>query len=121
MSCYYESKYLDRFFEILRTTDDKVCYGQKTVQYVLEQRAVETLLISDHLFRSRNIEMRKLYVKMAESAESSGIKVIIFGSMNPTGERLKQMTGVAAILLYALPGLDDIGAEEYDIDSDEQD
>jgi hypothetical protein len=28
--------------------------------------------------------------------------------MTPSGERLKQMTGVAAILKFALPGLDDV-------------
>ena len=38
--------------------------------------------------------------------------------MNPTGQRLKDMTGVAAILRFALPGLDDI--DEPEVDSDEE-
>jgi len=38
--------------------------------------------------------------------------------MNPTGERLKQMTGVAAILKYPVAGLDDVEEEEEDSSTD---
>ena len=41
--------------------------------------------------------------------------------MNPTGDRLKQMTGVAAVLKYPVVGLDDVEEEEdssTDSDSD---
>jgi protein pelota len=54
MGCYSESLILDQFFEELRTSDNKVCYGINSVKYALENSAVETLLISDHLFRSKN-------------------------------------------------------------------
>ena len=39
--------------------------------------------------------------------------------MSPAGERLKLMTGVAAILRYPLPGIDDIEEDEED-DSDDE-
>ena len=39
--------------------------------------------------------------------------------MNPTGERLKQMTGIAATLKYDVEGLDDI--EEDDCSSSDSD
>jgi hypothetical protein len=39
--------------------------------------------------------------------------------MNPTGERLKQMTGIAATLRYDVEGLDDI--EEDDCSSSDSD
>lgn len=42
---------------------------------------------------------------------------MIFSSMNPSGERLDNLSGVAALLRYPLPGIDDI--EEDDIDIDE--
>ena len=83
----------------------------------MENDAVATLLISDHLFRSKNTTTRKEYVKLSESSERNGIKVVIFSSNNPTGNRLKDMTGVAAILRYNLPGLDDV--DEPDSDSDD--
>jgi len=118
LTCFNESKHLEEFFETLRTSDDKACYGIKSVNFALDAVAIETLLISDNLFRAKNNVTRSEYVKLAEKAEKNGIKVVIFGSISPAGERLKQMTGVAAILRFPLPGLDDI-AEDEDSDSSE--
>jgi protein pelota len=117
LTCFSESKHLDEFFEILRTCDDKVCYGIKSVNFAMQAVAIETLLISDNLFRAKNNATRAEYVKLAERAESNGIKVVIFGSMSPAGEKLKNMTGVAAILRFSLPGLDDVEEDEVDDDS----
>lgn len=44
---------------------------------------------------------------------------MIFSSNTPSGNRLKQMTGVAAILRFPLMGLDDI-EEEEEVDSEEE-
>ena len=41
---------------------------------------------------------------------------MIFSSMNPSGERLDNLSGVAALLRYALPGVDDIEEDDIDID-----
>ena len=41
---------------------------------------------------------------------------MIFSSMNPSGERLDNLSGVAALLRYALPGIDDIEEDDIDID-----
>ncbi len=71
---------LDRFFETLRTEDEKVCYGIKSVNVAIDNDAVEYLFISDHLFRSKSTEIRLLYVKLAERGERKGIKVMIFSS-----------------------------------------
>jgi len=76
------------------------------------------LLISDKLFRAKNVATRKVYVSLVERAERSGVEAVIFGSMNPGGERLDNLSGVAAILRYPLPGLDDI--EEDDSDENEE-
>ena len=120
VGCAGEQALLDEFFTILRTDFDKVCYGYKTVSAAIEQVAVKNLMISDHLFRSRNISVRKQYVAIAESAEKNGIKVSIFGSQNPSGQRLKDMTGIAAILKFALPELEDIEEDESNSSDDGQ-
>lgn len=65
--------------------------------------AVETLLISDKLFRSKNVEQRKFYVKLHEIALKDGLNVVVFGSMSPSGVRLNNLTGIAAILRFVLP------------------
>jgi protein pelota len=77
------------------------------------------MLISDNLFRAKNTLTRKTYVQLAEIAEKKySVNVAIIGTMSPAGERLKLMTGVAAILRYSLPGIDEI-EEDDDEDSDE--
>jgi len=119
VGCAGETALLDEFFETLRVDFDKVCYGYKTVCAAIDQVAVKNLLISDHLFRSKNITVRKQYVAIAEDAEKNGIKVNIFGSQNPSGQRLKDMTGIAAILKFALPELDDIEEDEENSSDDD--
>ena len=64
MSCAQETQVLDRFFETLAVCMDKVTYGPKSVEIALREMAVETLLVSDKLFRSKDIEKRKYYVGM---------------------------------------------------------
>lgn len=76
-------------------------------------------MISDKLFRAKNVATRKIYVNLVEKAERDGIEVIIFGSMNPSGERLDNLSGVAAILRYPLPGLDDIEEDENSFDEND--
>ena len=46
---------LNKFFEMLAVCEDKVTYGPKSVAKALENNAVETLLLSDKLFRAKNI------------------------------------------------------------------
>lgn len=62
LSCFNEQKYLDDFFEVLRTKDNECTYGKKAVQVCLDQSAVKVMLISDNLFRSKNLQTRKEYV-----------------------------------------------------------
>jgi hypothetical protein len=69
----------------------------------MREMAVETLLISDKLFRSKNIEQRKFYVGLHDQASRDGVNVVIFNSMSPPGIRLNNLTGIASILRYVLP------------------
>ena len=64
LSCAQETQVLDKFFETLAICEDKVTYGPKSVAIALQEMAVEQLLISDKLFRSKDVEKRKMYVKM---------------------------------------------------------
>ena len=64
MACAQENQMLDRFFETLAVCEDKVTYGPKSVEIALREMAIETLLMSDKLFRSKDVEKRKYYVGM---------------------------------------------------------
>ena len=64
LSCAQETQELDRFFSTLGQCEDKVTYGAKSVEIAMREMAVETLLISDKLFRAKDVEKRKFYVRM---------------------------------------------------------
>lgn len=85
LACAQENQVLDRFFETLAMCEDKVTYGPKSVEIALREMAVETLLISDKLFRAKDVEKRKYYVKMHDKAIRDGLKVVVFGSLGAAG------------------------------------
>jgi protein pelota len=87
LTVFEEAVSLDKFFEALAIDPDRVCYGQRSVEFALKNQAVDTLLVSDKLFRAKNLTTRKLYVNMVENAEKQGVTTMIFSSMNPSGER----------------------------------
>ncbi|KAG9145345.1 hypothetical protein Leryth_008281 [Lithospermum erythrorhizon] len=103
-----EVRALKDFFTMLSSDEHRACYGPKHVEVAHERMAVQTLLITDELFRSSDIETRKKYVDLVGSVKHSGGAAYIFSSMHVSGEQLAQLTGIAAILRFPLPDLDDI-------------
>ncbi|XP_031402268.1 protein PELOTA 1 isoform X3 [Punica granatum] len=87
---------------------DRACYGPKHVEVAHERLAIQTLLITDDLFRNADVETRKKYVNLVESVKGSGGTAHIFSSMHISGEQLAQLTGIAAVLRFPLPDLEDI-------------
>lgn len=102
-----EVRALEAFYTTLQTEPAKAFYGLKHVQEANRAQAIETLLISDVLFRCNDVNERKLYVALVDSVRESGGDVKIFSSMRVSGEQLGQLTGVAAILRFPLPDLED--------------
>ncbi|XP_046686902.1 protein pelota-like [Homalodisca vitripennis] len=102
-----EVKALETFYTTLQTEPAKAFYGVKHVEAANESQAIETLLISDNLFRCQDVQERKRYVSLVDSVRDSGGDVKVFSSMHVSGEQLMQLTGVAAILRFPMPDLDD--------------
>ena len=98
---------LDRFLELLRNDPDRAFYGAKHVEYAISKGAVEALLITDELFRSASVEARKRYVRLVDEARAGGAAVHIFSSMHVSGEELQQLTGIAAILRFPMPEIEE--------------
>ncbi|KAL6545425.1 CDP-diacylglycerol--glycerol-3-phosphate 3-phosphatidyltransferase [Orobanche gracilis] len=103
-----EVRALKDFFAMLSDEPERACYGTKHVEVAFERMAVQTLLITDELFRNSDIPTRKKYVNLVDSVKNSGGTVHIFSSMHVSGEQLTQLTGVAATLRFPLPDLEDI-------------
>ncbi|GMN25990.1 hypothetical protein TIFTF001_001140 [Ficus carica] len=86
----------------------RACYGPKHVEVAHERMAIQTLLITDDLFRNADIAARRKYVNLVKSVKDSGGTVHVFSSLHVSGEQLAQITGIAAILRFPLPDLEDI-------------
>nr|CAG4634818.1 EOG090X07BV [Alona affinis] len=110
-----EVRALENFYAILQSEPSRAFYGWKHVTRANEAQAIDTLLISDNLFRSQNVEERKQYVALVESVRDSGGTVRIFSSLHVSGEQLAQLTGVAAVLRFPMPEL-----EDEPLDSDDE-
>lgn len=71
---------------LLDTNPDKAYYGYSHVQKANEELAIESLLISDGLFRSSDVVTRKKYVSLVESVRDKGGTVYVFSTMHVSGQ-----------------------------------
>jgi protein pelota len=99
---------LEEFYAMMIKDSDRACYGPKHVEVANERLAIKTLLLTDTWFRSPDIAARRKCIELAESVKKLGGTVRVFSSKNVSGNQLDQLTGIAAILRYPLPDLDDI-------------
>lgn len=109
-----EVKALDDFYQMLQSDPDRAFYGMRHCEKAADLQAIETLLVSDELFRSQNVQQRKRYVALVDSVRDNGGEVKIFSSLHVSGEQLGQLSGVAAILRFPIPEAED--DEESDED-----
>ncbi|XP_062144382.1 protein PELOTA 1 [Alnus glutinosa] len=103
-----EVRVLKDFFNMLTNDPARACYGPKHVEVAHERLAIQTLLLTDSLFRNSNTAERKRYVNLVNSVKDSGGDVHIFSSLHVSGEQLANLTGIAAILRFPLPDLEDL-------------
>ncbi|QRW16020.1 mRNA surveillance protein pelota protein [Rhizoctonia solani] len=110
---------LDKFFKMLGSDEARAWYGPDHVALAADRGAIGTLLISDELFRSGDVNERKKYVALVESVREKRGEVLIFSSMHETGQQLNQLTGVAAILNFPLD-VEMVEAEEQAAKDEEE-
>lgn len=106
-----EVKTLENFFNMLNNSPDKAFYGFDDVQKANEQKGIETLMVTDELFRSSKVKERVKYVKLCERVQEYGGNVIIFSNAHITGQQLGKISGVAAILRFPIIIEDEV--EDY--------
>lgn len=115
-----EVQALDEFYAMMNADPDRAFYGYSHVAKANEHGAIGTLLVTDELFRSADIATRRKYVDLVESVRSMGGTVRVFSSMHVSGEQLNLLSGVAAILTFPFPGIDDGEEEEEEGEHNEQ-
>eukprot|EP00887_Chlorella_sp_A99_P003861 scaffold11.g3861.t1 len=96
-----EVKALQDFMAMLAHDPARAFYGPGHVFAAHELGAIQTLLITDSLFRTTDTRKRKKWVA------AGGGEVLVFSGMHASGEQLNQLTGVAALLRFPLPDLED--------------
>lgn len=121
-----EVEILNKFMKTMNDDPDRAYYGYDHVIKAHESLAIESLLVTDGLFRNSNVKLRKKYVQLVEAVREAGGEVYVFSSMHVSGQQLQQVSGVAAILRFPLPDLDELeelaaeGAGEQQDSSEEE-
>lgn len=103
---------------MLKHEPDRAFYGPKHVSLAVASDAVETLLISDKLFRANNVAERRKYVELVDKVRDMGGDVKIFSSLHISGEQLDQLSGVCALLRFPMAEIED--TDDSDSDDDEK-
>ncbi|XP_068610611.1 protein pelota homolog [Brachionichthys hirsutus] len=110
-----EVRALEDFYKMLQHEPDRAFYGLAHVEKATDALAIDTLLISDNLFRHQDIRTRSRYVRLVDSVRDNGGTVRIFSSLHVSGEQLMQLSGVAAVLRFPIA---DLSEAEEDSSSD---
>lgn len=111
-----EVKALEDFYKMLQHEPDRAFYGLAHVEKAADALAIDTLLISDKLFRHQEIATRSRYVRLVDNVRDNGGNVRIFSSLHVSGEQLTQLSGVAAVLRFPIA---DLSEAEDDSSSNE--
>jgi protein pelota len=95
-----EVKVLDAFYQMMKNEPSRAFYGYKHVEKASDADAIDTLLISDSLFRSKELSERKKYVNIVDRVRENNGQVRIFSSLHVSGEQLLQLTGNFYLFIY---------------------
>ena len=112
-----EGQLLEKFMRMLASDELRAWYSEQHVLLAASRGAVQTLLISDGLFRSADPARRKKFVGLVEEVRSQGGQVAIFSSMHESGRQLNGLTGIAAILTWPMD-VEEVEEEERQINEE---
>eukprot|EP00173_Palmaria_palmata_P004882 Plantae.Rhodophyta-Palmaria_palmata.ctg7578.p1 GENE.Plantae.Rhodophyta-Palmaria_palmata.ctg7578~~Plantae.Rhodophyta-Palmaria_palmata.ctg7578.p1 ORF type:complete len:399 (-),score=87.87 Plantae.Rhodophyta-Palmaria_palmata.ctg7578:318-1421(-) len=116
-----EVRLMADFNAMLAKDENRAFYGPPHVFAAADSGAISTLLITDDLFRATDIATRKRYVKLVDSVKRDGGDVAIFSTQHVSGVRLRDMSGVAALLRFPMPQIHDVSDEESSSEESDSD
>lgn len=107
-----EAAAMDRFETLVRQDEGRAWYGPREVERAVDKGAVGrgggVLLISNKLFRSQDVAVRKRWVALVEKVRNvEGGEVRVLSSAHESGKRLEALGDIGAILTFPLLDLDE--------------
>lgn len=115
-----EVKILTEFNDMMNVDEDRAFYGPSHVFAAAESGAIHTLLITDELFRSIDVATRERHVQLVDGVRRDGGKVAIFSTQHVSGAQLRDMSGVAALLRFPMPQINDVPVDDSDDSSNSE-
>jgi len=88
-----EKKLVQRFFELLAKTPNKVTYGREEIKKALNRNAIDILLLSETL-------PEKEIMGFEEICQQSGVIIEMISIETREGQQIKDLGGIAAILRF---------------------
>lgn len=92
---------VDSFFVGFSKGSDLVCVGMKDVREAMDYGALERLMITDEKARPGTVEERREIEAFCREAQAMNCKISVIPVAHFSGERLKEMGGVCAMLKFS--------------------
>jgi len=97
-----DTRLIDEMLSRLASRPNLVAYGVDEVGKAVERGAVETLMISEKLFKELDHDRRRQIEAICKKAEGYQGKVFFVGSAHEKGRQLVGLGGVAALLRFPI-------------------
>ncbi|CAG9323031.1 unnamed protein product [Blepharisma stoltei] len=111
-------QYLEEFFRVLSVDPNSAVYSLADVQLAARMQAINVLLVSDAILRNfKQLSVRQSIAEISEDVKAHGGSVRVISSLHVAGEKLKQLSGIAALLRFPIYG---IGSEEEESQDEEE-
>ena len=107
---------IEEFFLVLSKEPNRAVYCLKDVETSAKQQAISSLFISDSTLRKHRIAERQKIIEIIKSVKENGGTVSTLSSLHVAGERLNQLSGIAALLRFPIYDL-----QENESSSDRED
>ena len=98
---------IEEFFLVLSKEPNRAVYSLKDVETSAKQQAISELFISDATLRKHRIVERQKIIEIMKSVRENGGNVNTLSSLHVAGERLNQLSGIAALLRFPVYDLQD--------------
>jgi len=97
-----EINLIENFLAQLAGREGKTAYGLDDVEAATGYGAVETLIVVDRCLRELPDEERRRLERLMREVERMGGRVIVVSGQHEGGEKIYSLSGVAALLRYAV-------------------